>query len=54
MKQTSHLQTKELAKGQKETPVHVSSQNPSSWNPPWLSDALATKQHPESEGLARN
>ena len=29
-------------------------QNPSRWNPPWLSDACATRKDPESEWLTRD
>ena len=31
-----------------ETPVHMSSQNPSRWNPSWLSDVYTIRKDPES------
>ena len=55
MELTSHHQLEEFGKGQKEEmPVHMSSQNPSHWNPSWLSDANTTRKDPESEWLARD
>ena len=35
-------------------PAHMSSQNPSRWNPSWLSNVWATMKDPESEQLARD
>ena len=54
MEVPSHHQQEEYGKGQKErgdaSPyVLPTSQNPSRWNPSWLSDAHGTKEDPESE-----
>ena len=55
----SNTEPEEFGKGQKErgdaSPyVLPTSQNPSRWNPSWLSDAHATRKDPESEWLARD
>ena len=59
MELTSYHQPEEFEKGQKErgdTSPYVlpTSQNPSCWNPSWLSHASATRKDPESEWLARD
>ena len=59
MEPTSYHQLEEVRKGQKEggdtSPcVLPTSQNPSHWNPSWLSDACATRKDPESERSARD
>ena len=56
---TSYHQLEEFRKGQKEigdsSPyVLPTSQNPSHWNPSWLSDVCTTRRDPESEWLARD
>ena len=37
----------EWSKGREPTPVHMFSQNPSHWNPSWLSDVHATRKDPK-------
>ena len=54
MELTRHHPLEELRKGQKErgdacSHVLPASQNPSCWNPVWLSDAQATRKDPESQ-----
>ena len=56
---TSCHQLEEFRKGQKErgdaSPFLLpTSQNPSHWNPSWLSDICTTRKDPESEWLARD
>lgn len=53
-KLTLYYQAEEFGKGQKERGdanpyVPPAFQNPSSWNPSWLSDAHVTKEDPDSE-----
>ena len=57
-KLTSYHQP-ELRKGQKErgdvsSYIPPTSQNPSNWNPSWMSDACATRKDPQWERLARD
>ena len=56
---TSYHKPEEFRKSQKEngnpSPYFLPiSQNPSHWNPSWLSNACATRKDPESEWLARD
>ena len=56
---TSYHQPEEFRKDQKargaSSPcVLPTSQNPSGWNPSWLSDASTTRKDPDSEWLARD
>ena len=56
---TGYHQPEEFKKGQKEradSSPHIlpTSQNPSCWNPSWLSDVCTTRKDPESEWLARD
>ena len=56
---TSHHQPEEFGKGQKErgdasSYVLPTSQNPSHWNPSWLSDTHTARKDRESEWLARD
>ena len=47
-------QLEEFRKGQKETPCILPTfQNPSHWNPSWLSNVRTPRKDPESELLAR-
>ena len=58
MELTSHHYLEEFGKGQKERGNSLDalpiSQNPSSWNPSWLSNACTTMKDAESEWLARD
>ena len=45
---------RERSKGDASPYVLPTSQNPSRWNPSWLSDACTTRKDPESEQLARD
>lgn len=52
----SQLEFKKTQKEQGDSRAYVlpTSQNPSFWNPSWLSEAFATRKDPESELLARD